>query len=60
MMLSVRDLDPGDVHHLFCSDPHLVEEVAAVNRSLERLDERVSTWTHVDPHTPLNRKEVAA
>jgi len=58
MMLTVHDLDPGDVRHLFCSDPHLVAEVAAINRSLQRLDEGIPSWIYLDPGMTRTRKEV--
>jgi hypothetical protein len=67
MMLSIHDLQPSDVRHLFCTDPRVADEVSAVNRSLERIDEGVPMWCYLDPRaepTPRRgdaaREEVAA
>ena len=49
MILSVHELDPKDVRHLFCTDPRLQAELDAVNRSLQRLDECVTMWTRTEP-----------
>ena len=32
MILTVTDIQPGDRHHLHCSDPRLTEELARVRR----------------------------
>ena len=60
MLLTVRELDPKDLPHLFCSDIRVADEVEAINRSLERLDEGTPTWTYLEPNAALGRKEVAA
>lgn len=60
MLLTVRDIDPTDVPSMFCTDPDLAAEVAAVNRSIQRLDESVATWMYLDPQETLAGKEVIA
>ena len=32
MILTVTDIQPGDVRHLYCSDPRFTEELARVRR----------------------------
>ena len=58
MILSIRDIQPEDRKHLHCTDPRIVDEVAAVNRSIERLDEGIATWMYVDPKLAMTKKEV--
>jgi hypothetical protein len=41
MVITTHELQTSDVRHLHCSDPRVADEVAAVNRSLHRLDESV-------------------
>ena len=60
MMLTTHELDRTDVRHLFCSDPRVADEIEAVNRSLERIDEGIPTWTYLDPRIALDGKDVAA
>jgi len=63
MLLSTHDIEPSDVRHLHCSDPRVAEEVEAVNRSLQRLDERVPAWCYLEPTMAITSaagKEVAA
>ena len=58
MLLTVRELDPKDLPHLFCTDTRISDEVEAINRSLKRLDEGIPTWTYRDPQASFNGKEV--
>ncbi len=60
MVILVRELDPQDLRQLYSSDPALREEVGAINRSLRRLDESVSTWCCLDPATQLDGEEVTS
>ena len=57
MILHVYDLQPEDQKHLHCTDPRVSEELAAVNRSLHRLGEKVTSLTHHES-TPIKKKEV--
>ncbi len=41
MLLAITEIDPSDILHLYCSD---LDEIAAINRSLARLDEEITTW----------------
>lgn len=57
MILQISEISPEDHKHLFCTDPRVNDEVGAVNRSLKRLDEAITTWAYLEP-TATNRKEV--
>lgn len=60
MVITTHELTPSDVPHLHCTDPDLAAEMAAINRSLDRLDETVATWLYLDPQETLARREVIA
>ncbi|HNO77019.1 MAG TPA: hypothetical protein PKN33_03080 [Phycisphaerae bacterium] len=57
MILQISEISPEDRKHLHCSDPRVHDEIAAVNRSLNRLDESIPTWTYLEPSN-LDGKEV--
>jgi hypothetical protein len=60
MVITTHELQTSDVRHLHCSDPRVADEVAAVNRSLHRLDESVPALCDVTLKGNTNRGEVAA
>jgi hypothetical protein len=60
MVITTHELQTSDVRHLHCSDPRVADEVAAVNRSLHRLDESVPALCDIMPKGNTNRGEVAA
>ena len=41
MLLAITEIDPSDISHLYSSD---LDEIAAINRSLARLDEEITAW----------------
>ena len=61
MMLFTHEIQPADVRHLHCTDPRVAEEVAAVNRSLHRLEEGIPTWCYLEREpVPASKAEAAA
>ncbi len=60
MILQLKEIQPEDRKHLHCTDRRFANELAAVNRSLERLGEGIATWTYIDPERATSNKEVTA
>ena len=57
MFLMSSQLSKEDHRHLFCTDPQLADEVAAINRSMRPHQEVVTGWLNVLPDTVLTGKE---
>lgn len=60
MILQIHEIQPEDRKHLHCTDPRVIDEVAAVNRSIDRLGEGIATWMYIDPELTTSNKEVTA
>ncbi|NOX57607.1 MAG: hypothetical protein GXP29_01950 [Planctomycetes bacterium] len=58
MILQLNEIQPEDRRHLHSTDPRIADEVAAINRSIERLDESIPTWAYVAPKLTTTKKEV--
>ena len=58
MFLMSSQLTRDDLHHLYCSDPQLADDIAAINRSLQPHQAEVTGWLNVLPDTVLAGKEV--
>lgn len=53
MLLTIRDLGPGDIRHLYCSDPRLKQELARIRRSHAPQPRPRPTWLYVRPDAPV-------
>lgn len=63
MILTIRDIEPSDLGHLFCSDRRLAEAVAAIHRPngrTERFKDLGGRLRLEDPYLAHVEKEVQA
>ena len=57
MILDVTEIQPGDLRHLFCSDPQLKNEIARLKRSGRRPVAPIAVRFDAEPADKVSNRQ---